>query len=218
MPITQRQLLQILPNAGSHAGVFVPLLNTAMSRFQILGPSRIAAFIAQVGHESGHLKHTVESLDYSVEALLTRFGRHRISEADARAFGRTPRREAYQQTIAKCIYGGDWGAKNLGNTEPDDGWMYRGRAALQITGRANYEACGEALGIDLISNPEWLEQPRYSTLASGWFWFVHCLNRLADVGAFDDIGSIINTGMPGKTPHGAQQRRALYEVALKVLA
>ena len=69
MPITMQQLLQILPNAGQVAGVFVPVLNTAMGRYQIAGTNRIVAFTAQVGHESGHLTRFAENLNYSADAL-----------------------------------------------------------------------------------------------------------------------------------------------------
>ena len=217
MPITEQQLLQILPNAGPVAGVFVPVLNTAMGKYGIVTRLRVAAFIAQVGHESGHLRRVRESLDYKVEALISGFSRERISEADARAFGRTPTRAANQQAIANCLYGGAWGAKSLGNTAPGDGWAYRGRGLIQVTGRANYKRCGDGLGVDLISQPDLLEQPRYAALSAAWFFYVNGLNSLADAGAIQDIGSIINTGKPGRTPKGAEDRKALYETALKVL-
>ena len=70
MPITEQQLLQILPNAGRQAGVFVPVLNTAMNRYGIVGAPRAAAFIAQVGHESGQLTRLVENLNYSADGLM----------------------------------------------------------------------------------------------------------------------------------------------------
>ena len=117
MPITAQQLLQILPNAGIKAGVFVPVLNTAMGRFQIVGSRRVAAFIAQIGHESGQLVYVRE------------------------IWGPTPTQAKYE------------GRKDLGNTVPGDGFKYRGRGLIQITGRANYAACGEALGLDLINQP-----------------------------------------------------------------
>lgn len=217
MPITQQQLLQILPNAGTKAGVFTPVLNTAMGRFQIIGAKRVAPFIAQVGHESGQLRRVVESLNYTVEALLATFGRHRIREIDARAFGRTPSRPANQQAIANCVYGGDWGEKNLGNSQPGDGWRYRARGLIQITGRANYAACGEALGLDLINHPERLELPQYAALSAAWFWATNGLNTLADIGDIQNIGSLINTGQRGRVPNGAPERLAFYQIALKTL-
>lgn len=181
MPITPHQLLQILPNASQVAGVFVPVLNTAMNRYQIVGQKRIAAFIAQVGHESGQLRLV-------------------------RELGST-------QYLSKYDTGSL--AQRLGNTpEADgDGQKYRGRGLIQITGRANYHACGEALGLDLISHPELLEQPQYACLSAAWFWASHGLNTLADADHFKTITQRINGGQ-----NGAADRQELYERALKVLA
>jgi len=218
MSITQQQLLQILPNAGALAGVFVPALNTAMSAYQIVTPKRVAAFLAQIGHESAHLRSVVENLNYSVEALLSKFSRERISLADASRYGRNANQVANPQAIANCIYGGAWGLKSLGNTLPGDGWIYRGRALLQITGRANYKKCGEALGVDLISNPDLLLQPQYAALSAAWYWATNGLNTLADAGDIKNIGSVINTGSKGKVPSGAAEREELYAIALKVVA
>lgn len=117
MPITEQQLLQILPNAGRQAGVFVTALNVAMSRYAIVTPLRIAAFIAQVDHESGQLRYVRE------------------------IWGPTAQQAGYE------------GRADLGNTVKGDGSKYRGRGLIQITGRANYVACGEALGLDLINRP-----------------------------------------------------------------
>ena len=120
MPITTQQLLQILPNAGQVAGVLAPVLNTAMNRYQIVGLKRIAAFIAQIGHESGQLKYV---------------------------------KEVWGPTTAQARYEG---RADLGNSRQGDGSKFLGRGLIQITGRANYKACGEALGLDLdlINQPE----------------------------------------------------------------
>ncbi|WP_456027277.1 glycoside hydrolase family 19 protein, partial [Pseudomonas capeferrum] len=117
MPITEQHLLKILPNAGRQAGVFVPALNTAMNRYGIVGTARVAAFIAQVGHESGQLRYV---------------------------------REIWGPTAQQLTYEG---RADLGNTVKGDGSKYHGRGLIQITGRANYAACGEALGLDLINKP-----------------------------------------------------------------
>ena len=177
MPITSQQLLQILPNAGQVAGVFVPVLNTAMNRYQIVGQKRIAAFIAQVGHESGQLKYV---------------------------------KEIWGPTKAQVRYEG---RADLGNTVQGDGSKYRGRGLIQITGRANYKACGEALALDLINHPELLEKPQHACMSAAWFWASRGLNTLADAGKFDTITSRINGGQ-----NGAADRQALYARALKVLA
>ena len=177
MPITTQQLLQILPNAGQSAGVFVSVLNSAMNRYQIVGPKRVAAFIAQIGHESGQLKYV---------------------------------KEIWGPTAAQARYEG---RADLGNTQPGDGSKFRGRGLIQITGRANYKACGEALGLDLIRQPELLEKPQYACMSAAWFWASRGLNTLADAGQFDKITQRINGGQ-----NGAADRQALYARALKVLA
>ncbi|AAO55611.1 glycoside hydrolase family 19 protein [Pseudomonas syringae group genomosp. 3] len=177
MPITAQQLLQILPSAGQKAGVFAPVLNTAMSKHQILTPLRIAAFIAQVGHESGQLRYVRE------------------------IWGPTPQQLGYE------------GRKDLGNTVAGDGSKYRGRGLIQITGRANYAECGEALGLDLIHHPELLEQPEHATMSAAWYWSSRGLNSLADKGDFLQITRRINGGT-----NGLADRQALYDRALKVLA
>lgn len=177
MSITRQQLLQILPSAGQVAGVFVPLLNTAMVRYQIIGQKRIAAFIAQIGHESGQFKYV---------------------------------KEIWGPTAAQARYEG---RKDLGNTVAGDGSKYRGRGLIQITGRANYMACGEGLGLDLIKQPELLEKPQHACMSAAWFWATKGLNTLADAGQFDKITRRINGGQ-----NGAADRQALYARALKVLA
>lgn len=189
-----------------------------MARYKIDTPVRVAAFLAQDGHESGQLRNLVENLNYSVEALLAKFSRDRISETDAKAYGRAAGRPANQQAIANCVYGGAWGAKSLGNKKTGDGWLYRGRGLIQITGLVNYIPCADALGLDLVNHPELLEQPEHAAMSAAWWWSTHGLNELADAGRIQDVGSVINTGKPGRVPHGAAERKALYDRALKVLA
>lgn len=115
-------------------------------------PRWLAYMLATAHHETGgKFIASVESLNYSVDGLLKTFGRHRISEADARRLGRTTGRPADQQGIANVIYGGKWGANNLGNTQAGDGWAYRGRGLVQITGRANYAKYGLSASPDAAS-------------------------------------------------------------------
>ncbi|MBH3405682.1 glycoside hydrolase family 19 protein [Pseudomonas glycinae] len=177
MPITAQQLLQILPNAGAKAGVFAPVLNTAMQHYQIVGPKRAAAFIAQIGHESGQLRYV---------------------------------REIWGPTAAQRGYEG---REDLGNTVPGDGRKYCGRGLIQITGRANYAACGEALGLDLINHPELLELPQHAAMSAAWFWKQKGLNDLADRDEFNTITRRINGGL-----NGLADRLALWKKAREVLA
>lgn len=177
MPITQQQLLQILPNARTQAGVFVSALNTAMQHYQIVGDKRAAAFIAQIGHESGQLRYV---------------------------------REIWGPTAAQRGYEG---REDLGNTVPGDGRKYCGRGLIQITGRANYAKCGEALGLDLINHPEQLELPQHAAMSAAWFWKQRGLNDLADRDEFNTITRRINGGL-----NGLEDRLALWKKAQAVLA
>lgn len=219
MPITKSQLVAVLPKTAANADTYVTALNAAFDKFGINTPKRIAAFLSQTGHESAQFASTVEGLNYKVSALLTTFGRHRISEADARRYGRDDAKgqKANQQAIANAIYGGEWGKKNLGNTQVGDGWKYRGRGWLQVTGRANYKACGDALGVDLLTNPELLEQPKYAALSAAWFFSKNGLLALADKGDNLNIGSIVNTGQSGKIPLGQDDRDDIYKRATRTL-
>jgi putative chitinase len=148
-----------------------------MNRYGIVGTARVAAFIAQVGHESGQLRWVRE------------------------IWGPTAQQAGYE------------GRADLGNTVKGDGSKYRGRGLIQVTGRANYAACGEALVLDLIGKPELLELPQNASMSAAWFWSVKGLNTLADQGEFVKITRRINGGV-----NGLADRQALYEKALKVLA
>jgi putative chitinase len=120
--------------------------------------SWVAYALATAWHETGGVMlPNVERMNYSVSGLLNTFGRHRISAADANRLGRKPGErplsEDRQREIANILYGGKWGEVNLGNTEPDDGWNYRGRGLAHDTGRRNYGLSGRAVGVNLLANP-----------------------------------------------------------------
>lgn len=188
MPITAQQLLQIYPNAGPVAGVFLSALNDAMARFKVEGRLRVAAFLAQVGHESGQLRTLVENLNYSAEGLVRTWPK-RFNLVTASAVARKP------EQIANIVY-----ASRMGNgpAVTGDGWRYRGRGLIQVTGWVNYQACGSALGLDLLSKPELLEEPEYAALSAAWFWSSNGLNELADAGQFEGITRRINGGLSGQ--------------------
>ncbi len=200
MTITAQQLLQILPQARQVAGFFVPALNAAMARFKINSPVRLAAFIAQVGHESGQLTRMVENLNYSSDRLQAVWP-NRFDAALAAQVARKP------EQIANIAYGG-----RMGNELPGDGWKYRGRGLIQLTGANNYRAAGAALGLDLVNHPELVEQPETAALVAGWFWQSNGLNELADSGQFAKITRTINGGLTGQA-----DRVALRDLAAKVL-
>lgn len=213
MQITEQQLLHALPNARRHAGVFVSAINRAAARFNITSPVRLAAFLAQVGHESGELTRLVENLNYSAGGLANTWPA-RFAE-DPRARAKVPnslalRLQRQPEAIANAVYGGRMGN---GPAASGDGWRYRGRGLIQLTGRANYAAAGADLGVDLVAQPELLEQPEQAAMAAAWFWASRGLNELADRGDFEGITRRINGGLTGLA-----ERRALWERAKAVLS
>jgi putative chitinase len=203
MQITQQQLLQILPNARPVAGIFLPALNEAMARYKIDTRLRAAAFLAQVGHESSHLTRLVENLNYSAEGLIRTWPKRFNLELATRV-ARKP------EQIANIVY-----ASRMGNgpAVTGDGWKYRGRGLVQVTGWVNYQACGSALGLDLLTKPELLEQPVYAAPSAAWYWSSNGLNELADAGRFEDITRRVNGGLTGQA-----DRLDIYQRALKVIA
>ena len=204
-------------------------LSDAMSAFKIdTSPVRIAMFLANVSTESGRLTKTVENLNYSVDALLSKFSRERISEADARAYGRSATQAANQRAIANCIYGGAWGLKNLGNVGPDDGWIFRGAGWLQSTGLANARALTAQLRMvlagqqvpDFTKTPEAMALPQWAAMSAAAFIDRNGINRFADSGDFDGYCDSVNLGRKTKAEGdaiGFAERQAIYNNARRAL-
>ena len=105
------------------------------------------------------------------------------------------------------------GRKDLGNIYKGDGVKFRGRGLIQLTGRSNYERASKALGIDFVSNPQLLEQPRYATQVSCWWWQDRGLNEIADTGDFRRITRVVNGGY-----NGWAERSKLYALAKNILS
>lgn len=194
---------QVAQWAGSLEGV--------MDAADITTPKRIAAFLANCAHESAQFTQLVENLNYSADALMRTWPR-RFTPDLARAYERQP------EKIANLVYAG-----RMGNIDPDDGWRYRGRGLMQITGRDNYHACSLAIcngnGKALLDHPDYLELPDYAAAAACWYWTARDLNPYADTGNFDAIADLINRGhvtaQQGDAIH-YDHRWRLYQAALKV--
>lgn len=163
---------------------------TLLTREGINTPLRLAHFIAQLDHESG-LKPISENLNYSTDSLIRMFGRHRISIEDAERYGRNTYHKANQEMIANSIYGGKWGFDNLGNKDIGDGWKFRGRGFIQLTGRANYKAMGYEV------NPDALLNEADALIAALWYWNNKGINRYADVDNIRGVTAAINGGYNG---------------------
>lgn len=170
---------------------------TLLDKHEINTPLRLSHFFAQIHHESAGFIRLQENLNYSVEVLLKTFGRHRITEAQARQFGRTPKQKANQEAIANILYGGQWGKKNLGNIKPGDGFKYIGRGYKQVTGLSNYTQLSKDTGIDYVNNPQWLLREADAMLSACWFWQKNKCNNWADKDDVVGLTRVINGGRIG---------------------
>lgn len=204
--LTPAKLQRIFPALPNASMVFAALL-PALEKYQINTPARVAAFVAQCGHESAGFTAKRENLNYSAKGLLATWP-CRFNPTKAQAFHRQP------EKIANEVYGG-----RLGNDKPGDGWRYRGGGFIQLTGRGNYRRVGHAIGVPLEDKPEFIERLDVSALAAAYFWFSNGLNSLADDlpnddddGDFIAITKIINGGTAGLA-----ERRAIWKLAKQVL-
>lgn len=194
--ITKESIARIAPHSMKYGDELVKQMKAAGIMKNV---RRASMFLGQIHVESGGFTHVTEGLSYSSEALKKIFGRHRISEADADKFGRAPGQDAHQNAIANILYGGQWGAKNLGNTQAGDGWKFRGRGLKQLTGRDNYRRFSRAwLGDEsLLQNPERVANADGAVASSIWFWVANGLNEIADKGSVDAVTKVVNGGSIG---------------------
>jgi putative chitinase len=200
--LRRADLVAVMPLAAKVTDAVIDALDSGMRRFEIDTPARMAAFAAQLAHESGQLQRWTENLNYRWARLRQVFPKYFTSDAQAQAFDRQPER------IANRVY-----ASRMGNgpEASGDGWRYRGRGPIQLTGRDNYRACGSAIAVDLEGDPDLLATPGPGCLAAAWFWARNGLNALADAGDFVTITRRINGGL-----NGLAERRAFWEQAKTV--
>lgn len=196
----------------TRAELWLAPIQTACDRFQINTPLRIAAFVAQCGHESMGLARTAESFDYSVAALPQVF--RRITPALAATLGRQPGERMVplerQARIANIAYANQYGN---GDSTTGAGWDYRGSGLIGLTFHDNFEAAGTDLSLDLAGEPDRVRtDPALAALTAAWFWSTKGLNVLADAGNFVGITQRINRAMLG-----ASHRNALYAAAKKAM-
>lgn len=201
------------------ASQWVTPLQNAIERYSITSPARVAAFLAQVGVESARLTAVEENLNYRADTLVrvwpNRYRKPFVGERidipqfsdgkhNASFYGGRP------ADIANLSYGGRLGN---GPIPTGEGYKYRGRGLIQLTGKNNYQACGKGLNIDLIGNPDLLLTKPYAAMSAGWFWDINRLNVLADAQSIDAISKKVNGG-----EHGLAERRSLFQAGLKVFS
>jgi len=159
------------------------------SKFNINTPLRLAHFLAQCGHESGGFKVTSENLNYSAKGLMGIFKKYFPTQALAESYQRQP------QKIANKVYAS---RMDNGSEASGDGYKFRGRGYIQLTGRANYTAFGKAINEDIANNPD-VVSGKYALLSAAWFWSKNGLNTLADGGATDATVTSITKRVNGGT-------------------
>ena len=199
--ITVEQLQAIMPNAGAHAAEYVNALNAAMRAQNISSPAQRAAFLAQIAVESGDLNGTSENLNYSAHRLTQVWPRRFPTVAAATPYAHNP------EALANNVY-----ADRLGNGDEasGDGWRYRGRGLMQVTGRSNYRQLGYE------NDPEALANPIGASNTAAAFWTNNNLNArtqtILNRAHFNGISRTINGG-----DNGSNERWTVYQRAITAL-
>ena len=197
------QLAQILKMKPAKAGEWIDAINETFEKFDISTPERQACFLGQCAHESGGFTALSENLNYSAASLCRVWPKRFPTMTDGQNCERNP------QKIANKVYASRMGN---GDEESGEGYAYRGRGLIQLTGKSNYEACGEALSVDLVENPDLVATPQYAALSAGWFWNKNKLNVYADKNDMEGLTKKINGGT-----HGIEDRVARTQAAIDVL-
>ena len=202
-------LLEALGIRHALAVQWLPHLSMAAHRYQIdATPRRLGAWLATIAHESARLTRTVENLNYSAQGLAQTWP-SRYADRSGQPTATAIRIARKPEIIANLTYAGRLGNGSAGS---GDGWRYRGRGLIQITGRDNYDRSGDALGLDLILNPERLEEPYYAALSAAEWWARNGCNQLADTGDMAAVTRRVNGGLTG-----LDDRLKLYRAALAYL-
>lgn len=211
MTINNETLKKVYPaSIEKNRKLYLEHINNAMAHFGITERLAVCAFLAQIGVESGQLHYSVENLNYSASALRTVFGKYFTTEAMAKEYARKP------EKIANRVYANRMGN---GSEESGDGWRYRGRGLIQVTGKDNYRLVSESLDIDFILQPDLLAMPKFAALSAAEYWHRNGLNELAkhlggnaDADTFKAITKRINGGY-----NGLKERMEIYNLCKRYI-
>ncbi len=202
--LTDDSLKQIMPKLpDAKRAALLPPLQSALNEFAVNTPKREAAFLAQIAHESGELTIFVENLNYSAQGLMATWPKRFPDLTTAQRYERNP------EKLANYVY-----ANRVGNGDEasGDGWRFRGRGPIQITGRENYQKYGSRLNVDLINNADKAATPEVGFRVAGLYWRENGLNELADGEMFETITKRINGALKG-----LEDRKQYYARAKQVL-
>lgn len=167
---------------------WVDPLNETFQRFGISSPRQQAAFIGQCGHECGNFRILEENLSYRAATLMRIWPKRFPTQEIANQYAGNPKK------IANKVY-----ADRMGNRDEasGDGYRFRGRGCIQLTGSTNYFNAGKALGVDFWAEPDLVATPKYAALTAGWFWSTHNCNALSEAGNWVGLTKKINGGTLG---------------------
>jgi putative chitinase len=188
-PITNSGALKLANLKGHIPDAVIAMIPDTAAKFQINTPLRLAHFLAQCGHESGGFRATQENLNYSAQGLNGIFKKYFPTAAAAAAYARQP------QKIASKVYANRMGN---GSEASGEGYKFRGRGYIQLTGKENYTAFGKSIGEDILSNPD-VVSSKYALLSAAWFFSKNGLHKMADSGASDAVVTQITKRVNGGT-------------------
>jgi putative chitinase len=201
--ITKEQLSQCMPNC-KEPEMWANLLNIHMPAYKLDDKEQLARFIAQCGHESGDFNTLQENLNYSGERLMLVFPKYfkNLLDTEMVKYSRNP------EKIANRVYASRMGN---GNEQSGDGWKYRGRGIIQLTGKENYSKCSAFLFNSdiLVKTPDLVIQPENALLSAIWYWKS---NKLDSIESYERVTRRINGGT-----HGAADRNGRLARARKAL-
>jgi len=200
--MTVEQLVSAGLAPQAKAEEVIGALNAACAQFDISTPLRVAGFLSQICQESDRFRLTVENLNYSAQGLLATFPK-RVTPEQAQQLAHHP------EAIGNHIY-----CNRIGNgpESSGDGYRFRGRGYIQLTGRDNYAAFGKSINHDVTTTPDLVAEPCWAALSAAWFWQTHGLNELADTGDIVAITKRVNGGILG-----LDGRKKYYEAAKQML-
>jgi putative chitinase len=204
--LTEAQLAAMIPT-NKEVAAWCEELNKALPKYDITTPERIAGFISQCAHESMDFNAMSENLNYREETLNKVFPRYfGPGKRNAAEYAKNP------EKIANYVYMDEFRTSKLGNTQPGDGWRFRGRGLKQLTGRDNYTRFAKDYDMTAEEAAVWVETKEGALASALWFWNTNKLNPIADTASVPALTKKINGG-----GIGLQDRQARYEKAMAVL-
>ena len=205
--LTKDMLAAMIPG-NDKVDMWFEAIQEIFPKYEINTPERMAGFIAQCAHESNNFRSLEENLNYSEDALLRVFGRYfgKAPKASASEYARNP------EMIANRVYNDEFRKYKMGNTQPGDGWMFRGRGLKQLTGRENYTKFGKSVKMTAEQASEYVATEKGAIESACWFWKNKKLNAIADTGDIKKLTKVINGG-----DIGLADRTSRYDSAIEIL-